>query len=805
MELKVPYRYGMDWKLAFRSLRRNPGFTGLAVLILALGIGANTAIFSVVQGVILRPLPYQDPDRLVSITATNKSFKYVQESGPDFVDLREDSTVFEGMAVYDSGIENVLVNGTGEFSSAAAVSQDFFRIFAVQPVAGRLLIASDWAGEPAKIAVVSQNFWKRHFGTKAFTPGQVLNMENTAFEIVGMVPGSFHFPEESTAEIWVPIPDNLAATSRSAHNYRVVGRLKPGVTVAGAQAQLSTIADRLRSAPESDGVGVYVTPLVVFNTRSVRTSLWTLLGAVALVLFIACANVANLLLVRGAGRVRELSIRAALGAGGFQLTRQLLVESLLLALLGSLGGMLLAYFCLPALLVAAPGNIPRLEGVAINTPVLLFSLLAGIVSTLLFGLLPAWQAGRIDPNTGLRVGSSRGSLGGSARRWRQVFVAAEMALCAVLLASAGLLLKSFSAMTSVHLGFHPEGMLVAEIGVPGSSQHAVDTFFKPLLARLQTMPGIRSSALSRDIPGSGDFRSNGFFEVSGQSTKGSPGSVSQAGFNVVSPEFFNSFQIPLMTGRTFSVRDDVNAPLVTIVSESLARHRFPQGDAVGQKIFCGYDTVSEKGMTVVGVVRDAHLDGPTTPPAPEIFMPYSQHPRTNQFVFVRPAGNPLLFAATLRDTIRKLDEAASVKFSTTEDYLAAGLAMPRFSSILTSIFAGLAMALAAIGLYGVVAYSVAQRTAEMGLRLALGANRATVLRMVLTEGLKLAGAGLLLGLIGAAAATRALRSQLFDVSPNDPATYALVVLLLLAIALLASYLPAWRASRIEPLEALRHE
>ncbi|MBV9224061.1 MAG: ABC transporter permease [Acidobacteriaceae bacterium] len=797
----------MDWKLAFRSLRRSPGFTALAVLILTLGIGANTVIFSVVQGVILRPLPFRDPDRLVSVTRTWKSVKYGSESGPDFLDLRNNSTAFAGMAAYESDLENVVVNATGEFTGTAAVSQDFFRTFAIEPVRGRLFAVSDWTSQPAKVAVVSQGFWSRHFGAKPFTPGQVLKMENIDFEIIGLAPGSFHFPEESTVEVWVPLFENLADTDRSAHNYRVVGRLRPGVTVAGAQAQLSAIADRLaRSYPGSNkDYGVYVAPLATYNTRSIRTSLFILLGAVALVLLIACANIANLLLVRGTGRIRELSIRAALGADAFHLTRQLLTESLVLALLGCVGGVGLAYFCLPVLLAVAPRNISRLEGVEINTPVLLFSLFSGVLATFLFGLLPAWQAGRIDPNTGLRVGGSRSSLGGSASRLRQIFVAAEMALCTVLLASAGLLLRSFSAMTSVDLGFHPEGTLVAQIAVPGSSQDAVNTFFRPLLARLQTTPGVRASALACGIPGNEGFCSNGGFIVSGQTTRDFTVSSPQADFSLVSPEYFNAFQIPLTSGRPFSVRDDAAAPPVAIVNESLAYRHFPHGEAISQKILCGYDSVSMKWMTIVGVVRNAYLDGPATSSAPAIFMPYSQHPHTNQYVFVKPVGNPLLFAAPLRDTIRKLNGAASMKFSTMEDHLAARISTPRFSSILLSIFAGLAMALAAIGLYGVVAFSVAQRTPEIGLRLALGANPSTIFRMVLTQALTLTGAGLLLGLAGAAATARILQSQLFGISPDDPLTYALAVLTLIATALLASYLPALSASRVEPLEALRQE
>ncbi len=796
----------MDLKIALRSLRHNPGFTIMAVAILALGIGANTAIFSVVNAVILRPLNYSNPDRLVSITMTFKNrSRYGQVSGPDFLDFRRQSSAFEYMAACDAGITSVVTNSTSEFAGVAEVSQDFFNAIGVQPMQGRAFGSNDRG--KAQVALVSESFWQRHFGNQPFTDGRTLRLENASLDIIGILPFGFHFPEEASTEVWVPFSDNLQDENRGGHNHRVIGRLKAGVSVQQAQAQLTAIAERLAKAyPGSNKyMGVYVTQLVNFTVRNVKTSLYLLLGAVALVLLIACANVANLLLARASGRVRELAIRAALGAGQGRIIRQLFVESLLLAGAGCLGGALLAKAGLPVLLALAPKFVPRLNQITIDVPVLLFCIAAGIVASFVFGLAPALQASRVDPNTGLRVGGSRGVLGGATAKLRQIFVIAELALCMILLVSAGLLLKSLSRMTSVDLGFRPERLLVAQVNVPTSAQHANEVFYKPLLERLRVSSQVESAALTRTLPGAVDTRSAGVYIVTGQTMSDFKMGGPEAGFSVVSPGYFPTMGIPLVAGRAFSERDDANAPLVAIISESLARRSFPRQHPVGQQILCGLDLVSIKWMKIVGVVRDVRMNGPAQPPGEEIYMPYLQHPRTNFTIIVKAAGNPLSFAEAFRQQARALDPEASVKLTTMENHLASVVSTPRFSSVLISVFASLALILAIIGIYGVMAYSVSQRTAEIGLRIALGADRSDVTRMILGQALKLTSIGLIAGSIGAVAATRLLKSLLFGVSAADPATYALMLVLLAAVSLIASYIPAWRASRTEPLEALRQE
>ncbi|HEY3940799.1 MAG TPA: ABC transporter permease [Bryobacteraceae bacterium] len=802
----------MDTKFALRSLARSPGFTLLAIAILALGIGANTAIFSVVHSVILRPLGYPDPDRLVSISTVfrNRS-NYGQVSGPDFLDWRSQTSAFASMAAYSSGVTSVVTtagaDSYSEFTGVAEISEDFLRALGVQPIQGRAFTREEWIPGKAHAALVSASFWQRHFGDAAFSGGHTVKSWGGASEIVGILPAGFHFPEESGTEIWLPFSENLASTNRGGHNYRVVGRLKRGVTVEQAQVQLSALGERLAKAypGTNKGTSSFVTPLVNFTVRNVKTSLYVLLAAVALVLAIACANVANLLLARGAGRVRELAIRAALGAGRARIVRQLLVESLLLGAAGCGAGVLLAKAVLPLLVAAAPRFVPRLDQVTVDLQVLLFCAGCGFAASLLFGLAPAFQASRVDPSQGLR-GNARGVLGSVTGRLRRVFVTAEVALCMILLVSAGLLLKSFSALTSVDMGFRPNRLLVAELSVPVvSSDRANEVFYKPLLARLSTIPGVQAAALTQTLPGETDTRSDGSYVISGQSLNDMRLGGPEAGFSVVSADYFNAMKIPLAEGRTFSDRDDASALPVAIISEALARRPFARRDPVGQTILCGLDLTSMKWMKIVGVVRDVHMDGPAKAPGAEIYMPYLQHPRQNARVIVRAGENPLSLAAAVRRKVRTMNPEASLKLSTMENHLATVVSTPRFSSELISVFAGLAMLLAVIGIYAVLAYAVTQRTAEIGLRVALGAPREQILRMVLGQALKLTGIGIVVGGFGAIAVTRLLQSQLFHVSTEDPATYLTMIALLTSVALAASYLPAWRASRIEPLKALREE
>jgi putative ABC transport system permease protein len=488
-----------------------------------------------------------------------------------------------------------------------------------------------------------------------------------------------------------------------------------------------------------------------------------------------------------------------------RVVRQLLVESLLLGAIGCILGVALAHALLPLLVQLAPRDVPRLEQASIDPAVLLFCIACAFVSSLLFGLAPALQASRVDPSEGLRAGTSRGVLGGDSSRLRRFFVTAEVSLSLVLLVSAGLLLKSLAALTAVDLGFHANRLLVAEVSVPLEAARASVSFYQPLLARLENSPGIRSAAFTHTLPGEADTRSDGIYIVTGQTIRDLKAGGPEAGFSVISPGYFKTLDIPLTAGREFSERDGSAAPPVAIISGSLARRSFGKIDPLGQTISCGLDYASLGWMKIVGVAADVRMDGPAQRPAAEIYFPYLQHPREDGRLIVRVAGDPLASAADFRRMARALNPEASAKLSTMETHLSSAIATPRFSTRLLTVLAALAMLLAMIGIYAVISYSVAQRTAEIGLRAALGASRRTILAMVFRQAMSLTGAGILIGVGASFAAARLLRAQLFQVSAADPAIYCLTVALLAFAALAAGAVPAWRASRVEPLEALRQE
>ena len=798
----------MDLKFALRSIRRTPGFALLSILILALGIGANTAIFSVVHGVVLRPLEYRHPERLVSISMTwPGDFEYGQVSGPDFLDFQKQSSAFQSMTAYDDEVLSVVANQRPEFAGAAVITADFLRTLAVAPIAGRPFSQADFNAKP-RVAMVSAGFWQRHFGGVRFASGHLLKVAGKELEIIGVLPASFHFPQAGQTDVWAPMFDDLQAANRGAHNYHVVGRLKPGVPVAQAQVQLSAIAARLEKAYPGTNktAGAYVTSLTNFTVRQVKTSLYILLASVALVLLIACANIANLLLARGTGRLRELAIRAAIGASQARIVRQLFTETLLLAGAGAVAGGLLAWFILPALIAVAPSFVPRLNKVSIDRTVLFFCAGAGLLSSLLFGLIPAMQVSRVDPNRDLRSGGSRGVVGKGARRLRHAFITVEIALCMTLLVSAGLLLRSFEAMTSIDMGFRPANLLVAQVSVPsGDKVSAARNVFLPMLQRLQADQRVQSAAILGGLPGGSDVRSNGDYIVGGQTLNDMTVNAPQAGFSVVSGSYFQTLGTPLRAGRTFSDRDNLAGVPVVVVNQALVRRSYPKQNPLGQKILCGFDEITMKWMTIVGVVADARLDGPKQAPMPEMYLPYQQHPAPDSNIVVKTRGNPLALAEPVRQLAASLNSEATVKLTTMESHMADTVATPRFSSALVAVFAGLAVLLAAIGIYAVISYSVTQRTAEIGLRMALGADRTNVIYMVLREALRLTGLGLLTGSLAAIAAGRLLQSQLFEVSPADPSLYAIMLVALTVVAVTAAWLPAWRASRVEPLAALRQE
>jgi putative ABC transport system permease protein len=795
--------------VAIRSLLRTPGFTLLIILVLALGIGANTAIFSVVNGVLLRPLQFHESDRIVTLTSAWKGRgRFGQVSGPDFQDWHDQSTAFSAMARYQGDETSVLAGNLPEYTSTAVVSNEFFSAMGATASLGRLLTEADHQKGAPAVAVVSDAFWRRHFAGQTPDGRQTVRAVNIVFPIVGVLPPGFRFP--GATDLWVPItsvdPD---LGSRSGHNYRVVGRLKPGISLEQAQAQMTTIAARLEQGyPESNkNKSSAVTLLLDYTVRNMRLSLYVLLGAVALVLLIACANVANLLLAKAAARTREVAIRAALGASRGQVIRQLLTESCLLAAAAGGLGLLLANWGVAALVALAPKGLPRLDEASIDPTVLAFTIGLSAIASLLFGLAPAWRVSRTDPADALRQGSARGVVGGFGSRLRQSFVVGEIALCVVLLISAGLLLRSLSSLLNVDLGFQTENVLTAEISPTdagsGNERQVTESFYRQVKARAAELPQVQAAALTHNFPG--QSASNGSYIVDGQDMKDFTVNSPQAGFTIASTGYFQALGMRIVAGRDFNDSDTFDGTRVAVLSESLARAAYPNRDPLGHQIMCGYDQYSAKWMTIIGVVKDGHMDGPARPVTAELYMPALQHPNSEFTLLVKTASPPEQQMEPVRRLVHDLNPQAAVRFNTLSGQMSDVIAAPRFTSVLLSSFAGLAFALALIGIYAVMSYIVVQRSAEVGLRMALGAERMSVLRMILSEALGLAVVGSVIGLMGAVAATRLLSSLLFNVKPADPLTYGFAILLLIGAALLASFLPAWRASRVEPLEALRQE
>jgi putative ABC transport system permease protein len=796
----------MDLKYALRSLLKNPGFTALAVIVMALGIGANTAVFSVVNAVLLRPLAYKNPERIVTVANLWKKTGRIgrTSSAPDFHDWHDQSTAFDAMADYASWSTSVIAgNGVAEYAEAAQVSPEFFRVFGAEPVAGRLFTPEEWKNGGA--GVIGQAYAQNHFGGNANALGKTLRIYGRAYTIVGVLPPGFDFPNK--AQIWLT-PDSDAKENRSANNFRVVGLLKPGVGIQQAQAQMTSIGDRLSQAyPSSNGErNIAVTGMRDRLVRDVRTTLYLLLGAVGVVLLISCANMANLLLARATSRTREIAIRAAVGAGRGRIIRQLITESIVLAMVAGVAGLILATWGSNALVAMAPSNVPRLAEVGIDGWVLAFTLAISVIASLLFGLAPALTASRIDLNDALKLGGAKAVVGGGAGKLRNAIVVAEIAFSVVLLIGAGLLMKSFFALNSVALGYRTDHLLLMEADVPYTTledARKATQFYKDLIKDLAQVPGVNAVGAAGVPPGR--TASNGGYFIDTKPEHAAVDLDRQADYSVVAPQTFSTLGVPLLKGRDFDDRDRFDASPTAIVNETMAKKAFPGRDPLGHTIFGSQDSLV--GMTIVGVVGDMHNSGPAMPPAPEIFVPYEQHPRASaaSTVIVRTSADPQLLSEVLRRKVRDRSTEVPVKISTMEATLAEDVAAPRFRTLLFVIFAGLAICLAMAGVYGVMAYVVGQRLNEIGLRMALGASPGDVLGMVLKQGLALAGAGVALGLAGAIAATRLLTSFLFEVKPGDPLTYAGVAILLGVVAMAATYLPARRATKVDPLVALRQE
>jgi putative ABC transport system permease protein len=800
----------MDFKFALRSLRKNPGFTLLAISVMALGIGANTAVFSVVNAVLLRPLAFRDPNRIVTLSSIwKKSAGHGFVSAPDFRDWHDQSTAFSAMAYYEHDDVSVGVARAAEYVHVAVVTPEFLRVFAVEPALGRFFDADEVKPGSAAAVVISASFWQNHFGAKPDVLGHTIRMFDKSLTIVGVLPPGFRFPEET--DVWFPANTIFEeVNSRGGHNYLVVARLKPEVRLEQAQAQMTAIGARLaKQYPDTNREkNVAVTSLRDEMVSHVRLMLLLLLGTVGLVLLIACANVANLLLAKATVRTREIAIRAAVGASRSRIIRQLVTESLLMALAAGAAGLVLAAWGAEALVALAPTDVPRLAEAHIDPGVLAFTFGISVLASLLFGLAPALQLSRTDLNEALKQSASRAVTGGGTGWIRSALVAGEVALAVILLAGAGLLIRSFSALHDVALGFRPENVLVMETSVPASekleSVRSAARFYSTLSAEIAALPGVSAVGATRSLPGKAG--SNGDYRVDRLPVPGETNNP-QAVFSVVTPGTFAALGIPIVRGRDFNDADQYEAPFTVIINQALARKTFPGQDPIGHTLNCGLDFDSMKPMKIVGVVGDVRQFGPATAPWPEIFMPNEQHPHpsTSLNIVLRTTADPGAMMETLRRKVRALSPDVPVKFTTMEASLAENTAAPRFRTLLLAIFAGLAACLAMAGVYGVMAYVVGQRSSEIGLRMALGASSAGVLRLVLRQGLALAAIGLALGLAGAFAASRLLTSMLFEVKPNDPLTYAGVAVLLGVVALAASYIPARRASRIDPLVALRQE
>jgi putative ABC transport system permease protein len=795
-----------DFRFGARILVRTPGTSLAAVVALALGIGANTTIFGVVYGVLLRPLPYPDADRIVLVWQDMR-----QRGGPsdewatpgNYVDWRAETRVFESLAVATGGGAILTGGGEAEQVPAGFVSSAYFDVFGARPALGRAFRADEELPTAPRATILSDALWKRRFGGDPAILGRSIVVNGVSSQIVGVMPPGFEPAIVGPrAQLWQPVRINPAAPSRGAVVLRAFARLRDGVGLEQASAHMSAVATRLeRLHPENRDAGVRLEPLFERVVGAARPAILVLAVAVGLVLLIACANVANLLLARASGRAREMAVRAALGAGRRRLVRQLLAESLLVAGAGAAAGLLIAVWGVEALVAASPAGTPRLELVGIDGVVLGFTAALAVLTGLAFGFAPALHASRADLGGALREGG-RGTAGGG-RALRRALVVAETAIALVLLVGAGLLLRSFVELQAVDRGFDSSNLLVGSVAPPRAryaEPAQVAGLYDRLVERLRAVPGAESSALVSVLPLSGDDTDMSF-DIEGRPTPTRPSEQPVAWYRVVSSDYLRTMRIRVVRGRGLGDQDQAAAPGAVLINESLARKYWPNEEPIGRRI-----SVGDRSFTIVGLVADVRHRGPRTRADTEMYVHYRQLPERGTTIVVRAASRPELLAPAVRDAVRSVDADLPVtgvaKMSELE---ADAVAEPRFVMLLVGLLAGVALTLALVGVYGVLSYAVAQRTNEIGVRMALGATRHDVLALVVGDGLRMVALGGAIGVAGAIAAGRALQTLLFGVSAADPATIAAAALLVAATALGACWAPARRATRIDPMEALRYE
>jgi putative ABC transport system permease protein len=807
-----------DIRFGLRMLLKAPGFTAVAIIVLALGIGANTAIFSVVNAVLLRPLPYPQPDRLVQVwhTPPQSSFpgaKIFSVSPANYFDWVNQNRSFEQLAIYGFMSFNLTGKGEPESLIATRVSSNFFSVLRTQPMAGRVFTSEEDSSGHGKVVIISHAFWQSHFGADPNTVGQTISLNSESYTIVGIMPAKFAFPTSSDpkfqTQMWTPIAwTDKDRSVRGNHNFLVIGRLKLDTTLEQAKAEMTTISSRLEQQYPADdkGWGATIIPMREQMVGEVRTALMILLGAVGFVLLIACANVANLVLVKTLARQKEIAIRTALGASSFRVLRQILAETLMLSLCGGLLGLAVAHFGVRLIVAFLAQQLPFAANISLDVPVLVFTLLVSILTGVIAGVVPAFRATKTNLNDSLKAGLGRTDADSGGNRTRSVLVVSEMALSLVLLVGAGLMIRTLSQLRNVDSGMDAHNVVITDLQlsrVKYAKPVQQFAFYDQLLRRLRTLPGVQSASAIDIMPLSGGGSTQPI------AVEGRPmvpmAEQPEVPVRIVEPDFMRTMHIPLLQGRMLNTADTEDRPQTVLISDAMAKRIWPGENPIGKRLTLTF--FPEKIREVVGVVGNVKQDGlDVAEPAATLYLPMAQAPRSFMTVALRVAAQPGDIGPAIANAVHEIDREQPVNDIVAMDLVMAdSIARQRFNMLLLGTFAGLALLLAAIGLYSVLAYSVRRRVREIGVRMALGAQRVDVIRMILGQGVKLALIGVVIGVVAAFVLTRLMASQLFQVSATDPLTFIGVAAILMLVAIAACYIPALRAAKVDPMVALRYE